>query len=99
MARSGSFGDFQLIEWKEGDPSRFDHSRAGWPLQGKHARLACEKCHNDEMRARVGAPDARATSWIGLETGCKSCHDDPHEGRLGVDCAGCHVRPVLAGGS
>ena len=45
--------DFALVAWPEGSAERFDHRRAGWTLEGKHATTACEKCHRD------GVPDWR----------------------------------------
>ena len=33
--------DFDLVRWDEGAAERFDHRRAGYPLTGKHAALAC----------------------------------------------------------
>lgn len=37
--------EFNLIRW---DPSQsqFDHSKTGWPLDGKHSGISCNKCHN-----------------------------------------------------
>ena len=86
--------DFELIQWKEGSPERFDHRRSGWPLTGQHRKLSCEKCHNPKyqtsdltrlMRAKKGSD-----SWLGLEPLCSSCHEDLHRGTLGTDCASCH---------
>lgn len=88
--------DFALIAWKEGSVARFDHQRAGWALGGKHATLACEKCHRPELRTSPAAalvPGRRAPGWIGLDTDCASCHrtDDPHGGALGLRCESCHT--------
>ncbi len=62
----------------------FDHNQQDFPLQGKHAGLACADCH---LGARAVA-DLQAT----LQD-CFSCHqaDDAHEGRFGQDCARCHT--------
>jgi hypothetical protein len=62
------------------DPD-FEHRRdAGFPLDGRHASVACAACHEglrfDRPRA---APDE-----------CAVCHRDPHQGRLSTDCALCH---------
>jgi hypothetical protein len=87
--------DFELIEWRGGDPASFDHRRAGFPLEGKHAALACEKCHRTELHksevARIREGGLREGSWLGLKTACRDCHEDPHTGRLGQDCETCHA--------
>ncbi len=60
----------------------FDHARARFALQGKHAQVECGKCH--------GAPP-EPVKWKGLEFGtCTSCHQDPHQGELGTSCTNCH---------
>lgn len=86
--------DFELIQWEEGTAERFDHSRAGFPLAGKHARLACRDCHKAEFQVSPAlklSPRAdRSRSWIGLEPTCASCHTDPHQKALGSACESCH---------
>jgi hypothetical protein len=62
---------------------RFDHNILPFPLEGKHAEVACNKCH------------AGATTVAGLQStksACVDCHqkDDTHKGQFGTDCAGCH---------
>jgi hypothetical protein len=37
--------DSPLIEW---DLKTFDHKQTGYALEGKHAGLACSRCHNAE---------------------------------------------------
>ena len=66
------------VEWKQ---FRFDHARAAnYPLEGKHASIACGACH------RGG--DLKAP----LPSDCRGCHAaaDQHAGRFGVACADCH---------
>jgi hypothetical protein len=60
----------------------FAHPRAPEFFGGRHAGLACVKCH-----ARPGAP-ARATV---PSMACGSCHADPHFGQVGVACERCHT--------
>jgi hypothetical protein len=60
------------------DRANFDHSQTGLPLAGKHAGLACEKCHREPH------------GFLGLNRACSSCHEDPHKGQFGIDCARCH---------
>jgi hypothetical protein len=57
----------------------FDHSRTRFPLEGKHAPVACEKCHaSDNFKA--------------TPTACIGCHlnKDKHKGVLGKQCESCH---------
>jgi hypothetical protein len=62
--------------WK---PSTFDHSRAAFPLTGKHLGPACSSCHTDQKYKET-------------PTACAACHakNDVHKGQLG-DCAACHT--------
>ncbi len=59
-----------------GHPERF-------PLNGKHAAVACEKCHQG----------AQTLTDFKVSSTCVSCHqqDDPHQGRLGANCETCHT--------
>ena len=85
--------NFEMIAWPDKSPQKFKHERAGWPLQGKHAALACEKCH---VPAHVGAEMTSklkrkgSVAWVGLDTACRACHEDIHRGALGDDCTRCH---------
>ncbi|HET6348964.1 MAG TPA: hypothetical protein VFH88_07770, partial [Candidatus Krumholzibacteria bacterium] len=87
--------DFKLIAWPGKSPDKFDHARTGFALQGKHAGVACEKCHV----ASHAAPDVAGklkhkgneTAWAGMDSNCRSCHEDFHRGSLGNDCASCHT--------
>jgi hypothetical protein len=85
---------FALVRWEEGSAEAFDHTRTGWPLEGKHAGLACRECHQPKfqrmpMVSRIRKKDA-ARSWVALETACLACHSDPHKGGFGTNCASCH---------
>ncbi|MBI5710788.1 MAG: hypothetical protein HZC42_10860 [Candidatus Eisenbacteria bacterium] len=86
--------DFAMIQWSEGAPEKFDHRRAGYALEGKHAALACRACHRPAFQVSAAAKLARrsdrARSWLGLEAACTSCHRDVHRGSLGADCLKCH---------
>jgi hypothetical protein len=70
----------------------FDHERARFKLRGKHAAVACSRCHAVERdpaaRDREDATFARYTG-VPFES-CASCHDDAHRGRLGKNCERCH---------
>ena len=86
--------DFALVSWPGGDPLRFDHSRAGWPLDGSHQTTKCLDCHKLAFRVSRAAKlsDRRGPDWgwVGLERACVTCHADVHHGRLGTACADCH---------
>ena len=83
--------NFLLVKW---NPKDFEHAKAGFALDGKHAGLACEHCHNAKNiaateRASLTAKDFNRTH-LGLSKTCTSCHEDKHQGRLGPNCQQCH---------
>jgi hypothetical protein len=86
--------DFAMVDWGT-ERRKFDHQRAGWALQGKHARQPCESCH---AAAKVVLPDIarmlaaqpKRPTFLGLSTRCTSCHFDEHRGELGAECGKCH---------
>jgi len=53
----------------------FDHTRTGYPLDGKHAPVACAKCHPTET-LRNGSTTVR---WRLGYRQCKDCHANPHK--------------------
>ena len=64
------------------DHHNFDHSRAGWELEGIHDRLKCEVCHKKD-------------SYLMDKKNCIDCHQDIHEGENGDDCAECHSQDTF----
>lgn len=83
--------DFPLVKW---DPKSFNHKDTGYVLEGKHAGLACNKCHMPEKipvadRSQIKMKDLSRT-FLGIPTACVACHKDQHEGRLGQNCLQCH---------
>ncbi len=79
--------------WKEGKAKVFDHNTTKFPLRGKHAALACARCHNgapaDTLRGTVGRVDIRSFA------ACSGCHRDPHRGQFAGRkdrgaCESCH---------
>ena len=86
--------DFGLISWPGGDPERFDHGQAGWPLAGRHQRAQCADCHKTAFRvgeaAKLSQRTGPAAGWVGLEQTCTACHEDVHRGALSRDCVSCH---------
>jgi len=77
----GRFGlDCSQCHTAEGwSPARFDHNLSVFKLEGEHAEVACESCHQDRV-------------YQGTPMDCFSCHqqDDEHEGQYGTDCSACH---------
>lgn len=62
----------------------FSHDRTPFALKGKHADVACNKCHKDADFHRQIAHGR-----------CSSCHQDPHNKQFasraaGADCQSCH---------
>lgn len=67
-------------EWRVARLDSFDHARTRYPLVGKHAQVACAKCHQEPPR------------WKGIPfDSCARCHKDPHKGRFEQPCEACHV--------
>jgi hypothetical protein len=62
--------------WQE---ATFDHNLSAFKLEGEHARVNCEECHQNG-------------NFQGTPTDCYTCHrqEDEHNGRFGTDCAACH---------
>ena len=85
--------NFSLLHW-DPSPARFDHSKTGFLLEGKHVGLACAKCHAPERmpaeeRLKLTTANLNRT-FLGLSTSCTSCHEDKHRGQLGANCTQCH---------
>jgi hypothetical protein len=61
-------------------PSTIDHNQFGFKLEGRHAGVKCENCHNNS--------DLKSTP-----TNCYACHanDDKHNGRFSTVCGACHT--------
>ena len=83
--------DFPLIKW---DIKTFNHKETGYALEGKHAGLACNKCHNATRISPQEKPLIKDKdlnrSYLGLTQACVPCHEDFHKGRLPQNCLQCH---------
>lgn len=65
----------------------FDHQRTDFPLQGRHAKIACQRCH---PKVDEGTPRERV-HYADLDRACSSCHETPHAGQFaGQRCDQCH---------
>lgn len=83
--------DFDLIWWDGGEKA-FDHARAGYRLEGAHARQECRACHQPKNIRRFRPEESdSARTFLGLDTSCVSCHTDEHRGQLGAACRDCHT--------
>ncbi len=77
------------------DRNKYEHrGLTGFALEGRHARLSCEQCHNashipEAARAEIKIKDLNKT-FLGLGKECLNCHQDPHAGQLGTECVRCH---------
>jgi len=75
--------------WASGAASRFDHAATRFPLKGKHAALACAKCHDGPT-----ATGRRSFHPANFQR-CSDCHQSVHN--LGqrrssnLQCEQCHV--------
>ncbi|MCC6809553.1 MAG: hypothetical protein IT381_19140 [Deltaproteobacteria bacterium] len=55
--------------------ARFDHQKTKFALDGKHAKLTCERCH-----PQVDVKGTRVQRFVPTPTTCEGCHKDPHGG-------------------
>jgi len=62
----------------------FVHEKV-FPLEGKHAEIACQDCHKDKV-------------FAGTPKECVHCHEEPkiHAGFFGVQCQLCHKTQAWA---
>lgn len=73
-----------------GSALKFDRQgHSTFPLQGKHATLACGECH---LKVSMAFPAGKgeAVRYKPLSGACRDCHGDYHQGQLGQDCRQCH---------
>ena len=67
--------------WKT---QKIDHGKTAFPLRGKHADVACVKCHTK--------PPLKAPLTFDR---CATCHQDPHRGAFRQDCNSCHTEAAF----
>ncbi|MDE3198494.1 MAG: hypothetical protein KGN84_19250 [Acidobacteriota bacterium] len=71
--------------WKTNRAAQaFSHANTSFPLEGKHADVACSRCHKTE---NFHNPVPHKL--------CSNCHEDAHTGQFanrpqGSDCSNCH---------
>ena len=78
--------NFEMIRF---DRDQFNHSLAGYVLQGAHTRTECSQCHKKEFIRDTELRD-RSGTYLGLVQTCTGCHEDSHQGTLGSNCTTCH---------
>lgn len=84
--------DFALIDWGSKGKKEFEHTKAGWPLKGKHARVECQKCHDKRLveGERFAKLFSKRDTYLGSLTTCQGCHFDEHRGQVETTCESCH---------
>ena len=87
--------NFNPINWKPlGGQKRFSHKLTGYPLQGAHGRVQCNKCHTSTYK------QSKRTKFLGLDQKCLSCHEDIHRFEKKhpelMDCKVCHTQDARA---
>ncbi len=71
-------------DWKK--PTRFDHSRARFGIEGAHEKVPCSRCHIPSDRTSA------ALQYRNLPfEDCTPCHSDPHSGSFRNPCRTCHT--------
>lgn len=68
----------QTTRFKESIFAHNDPHFSSYPLDGRHAKVACAKCH---PTARI-AGDLETVRYRPLPRGCESCHSDFHHGEF-----------------
>jgi hypothetical protein len=64
-------------------PAILDHQTTRYPLTGKHAAVACAKCH-------VAGGSNASVLYKPMKTACADCHKDAHFGQFAKACEKCH---------
>ena len=85
--------NFEIIHW-DTPVETFDHRRAGYTLDGRHAGVKCRECHQPAhiqgpARGALQGKDL-ARTYLGLSRECAGCHADEHRGQFTASCATCH---------
>lgn len=89
---SGQFGqDCQTCHVVDGfEKVSFNHDNTIFPLTGKHAAVACQKCHTKKNAAG-------STVYKSLSKACNDCHADVHLKQFSGNCDACHSTQGFSG--
>ncbi|MDP1725589.1 MAG: cytochrome c3 family protein [Bacteroidota bacterium] len=78
--------NFDMAKFNE---KTFNHSLAGYKLEGSHTKVNCKDCHKSEF-IKDAKLSKRSRTFLGLSQKCIICHVDYHQGTLKENCAACH---------
>ena len=87
-ADKGECGSCHVVdEWKRTTFTVAAHALTKYPLEARHATVACAKCH---------LPKGLDTVYKVKFDRCNDCHQDPHQGQFATDahfsrCQDCHT--------
>jgi len=76
------------FSWLDIKNMKYDHGKTRYPLLGLHAVVACEKCHQPDLKKPAIYKNMKFSE-------CRDCHADAHAGQLAVrtdkgKCETCH---------
>jgi hypothetical protein len=77
---------FQIIKFNK---DKFNHTLAGYKLEGAHAKKECIDCHKSAFISNLKIKSKKFT-YLGLSTTCAGCHTDYHQKTLSLTCDNCH---------
>ncbi|MCK6684659.1 MAG: hypothetical protein L6R30_19840, partial [Thermoanaerobaculia bacterium] len=81
--------DCHAVGGRKWQATGFRHDQSAFPLTGRHADVACQKCHRAETAA-FPSGTGTGTRYRGLGKDCAACHADPHRGQFKAECSSCH---------
>ena len=72
------------INWAQGKRGMTPglHARTGFPLDGPHTKVGCEKCHPSGEAYALRHPDPTAPGYLRRPGTCQGCHQDVHKGQF-----------------
>jgi hypothetical protein len=75
-------------DWKK--PSRFDHNKTRFRIDGAHQKVACDRCHI------ASGPAKAVPKYVNISfEDCAPCHRDPHAGAFKQSCHTCHSSQAM----
>lgn len=84
--RLGCQACHKIEDWK---PSRFDHDKCRFPLQGAHAEEACDSCHLSRDRVFPDGEKRTVVHYYPIAgRDCGDCHQNPHSKDAGPSGSG-----------
>jgi hypothetical protein len=89
MSSQGCKSCHGLDSWRQ---IKFNHDQTSFPLELKHAEIACSSCHPADQKGNV--------PLVKISVACMDCHKDPHFGQFLqttsggekiILCGNCHI--------